>query len=494
MPHVTCLGCGCACDDIEIVVAEGRITGAHRACALGTAWFGDGRVPAAARVDGVDQPLDDALAAAAGLLARARRPLIYLAPGVSREAQRAAVALADCLHAAIDSVSSATVLPSILAAQERGRAGATLGELRNRADVVVYWAVDPAVSSPRFRERYADLSGPPPQAAAATRTIVAADVGPAHGPADAGLRVAIAPGDEVAVLTATAALLSGLSGAAPGAPNQSPGAGARAATEHASAASASASTGHTPEPGADTSVWGQAGQLAAVMCGGAYVALVADSEPGEGRDPGRAAALVLLSQSLHAATRGALVSLRAGGNRSGADSVLTSQTGYPLAVDFAHGQPRYRPHDGDARTLLARREVDLAVVVGDGALVPAAVATALQAVPVVAIGPRASETPLGSRGGIVVDAGQAGVHEAGTALRMDDVPLPLRAVVPGPRGVASLLQTLLARVEEDARESIRTRSGDAGQDLLAPGSAAAMPHVPGQSQDESAGSRGGGAR
>src|SRR5205823_3963998 len=32
--HVTCLGCGCACDDITVVVQRGRLTEAQRACAL----------------------------------------------------------------------------------------------------------------------------------------------------------------------------------------------------------------------------------------------------------------------------------------------------------------------------------------------------------------------------------------------------------------------------------------------------------------------------
>ena len=52
--HATCLGCGCACDDIAVRVADGRITAATNACGLGTAWFGDGVVPSAIRIDGRD--------------------------------------------------------------------------------------------------------------------------------------------------------------------------------------------------------------------------------------------------------------------------------------------------------------------------------------------------------------------------------------------------------------------------------------------------------
>src|SRR2546422_9823207 len=40
--HVTCLGCGCACDDIAVVVERDRIASLENACPLGQAWFGDG--------------------------------------------------------------------------------------------------------------------------------------------------------------------------------------------------------------------------------------------------------------------------------------------------------------------------------------------------------------------------------------------------------------------------------------------------------------------
>jgi acetoacetyl-CoA synthetase len=42
---VTCLGCGCGCDDIAVTVQDGTITATERACPLGRAWFGDGTVP-----------------------------------------------------------------------------------------------------------------------------------------------------------------------------------------------------------------------------------------------------------------------------------------------------------------------------------------------------------------------------------------------------------------------------------------------------------------
>ena len=146
----TCLGCGCACDDIAVVARGDRIVEARNACELGAAWFGDGSAPARSRFQGRDVPVDDALDAAARLLARAARPLIYLAPDISCEVQRHGIAMADALRATLDSVTSATAMSSIVAAQERGRAGATLGEVRNRADRLVFWGVDPMLRYPRY--------------------------------------------------------------------------------------------------------------------------------------------------------------------------------------------------------------------------------------------------------------------------------------------------------------------------------------------------------
>jgi len=122
--HVTCLGCGCSCDDIAVAVHDGRIAEARGACALGSSWFGDGRVPQIARARGSTVPVEAALDAAAALLDQARRALVFLGIDISCETQRAAVEIADTLHAVVDGMSSSTVADAILAAQRRGRVSA----------------------------------------------------------------------------------------------------------------------------------------------------------------------------------------------------------------------------------------------------------------------------------------------------------------------------------------------------------------------------------
>ena len=59
----------------------------------------------------------------------------------------------------------------------------------------------------------------------------------------------------------------------------------------------------------------------------------------------------------------------------------------------------------------------------------------------VVIGPGASGVP-GAR--VAIDTGVAGIHEAGTGYRMDEVPLPLTPVIEGVRGAAGTLGLLLA--------------------------------------------------
>ncbi len=411
--HATCLGCGCACDDITVVVREDRIVEPERACSLGRLWFGTGAVPARVRTEGArDVPLASALDAAATLLRDAARPLVYLSADISCEAQRTAIAVADVLGAMLDSVTSGTAGTGVLAAQRRGRASATLGEVRNRADGVVFWGVDPAIRYPRFASRYApDPVGLYIPAGRRGRVVMAIDVGTDRAPADADHRVAFTTDEEVTAIELTRAAVIG----------RGAGGGSDSLAERTRA-------------------------LADGLRGVRYLAIVVDGEPVAGRDPRRAEAMLRLVEALNGPTRCVLVTLRAGGNRSGADAVMTWQTGYPMAVDFLRGAPRYRPEDG-AAAQLARGEIDTVLVVGSPLALPDEVRARLGAAGHrIAIGPRASESPYETD--VAIDTGIAGIHEAGTATRMDDIPLPLRPAlrVPSLCDTAATLRTLAARL------------------------------------------------
>ena len=80
---------------------------------------------------------------------------------------------------------------------------------------------------------------------------------------------------------------------------------------------------------------------------------------------------------------------------------------------------------------------------------PGEIAGELAGSSTVVVGPHASDTPLGGQG-IVIDTGMDGIHTAGTALRTDDVPLPLRASLQGPRSTADVLRAVTAAVRRAA--------------------------------------------
>lgn len=408
---ITCLGCGLLCDDVTVAVANGRASEMSPACALGTAWLASGLVPDHIRSDQGDIALDAAINDAATLLAGARgRLLVYLGPGLTIEALKPAVAIADGLRAVVDTATSPPAASGILAGQRRGRAAATLGELKNRADLVILWGVDLEHTYPRLVERLIDPAGTHVPGGRSSRTVVSVRIG-VDGSADADLTLQFPPGAELAALSHLRSILSG-----------------RAAPDGVAIAGLA--------------------ELAARVAAAKYVAIVASGEPTEAQRPAqRAEGLIALAQAMNGPTRAALYTLRSGDNRNGIESLLTWQTGFPLAVDFRRGVPEYAP---DRRGLDDMASVDAALIVGDWRDIPSAAVAALEKLPTVVIGPAASEAPFAPH--IAVDTGRAGLHEGGTAYRMDDVPLALTPVLDGNRSAVMVLSALHESIVRRLRE------------------------------------------
>ncbi len=402
---VTCLGCGCGCDDITVTVRDGRIIETTPPCPVSRSWFGDGSVPWAVLRAGQPATIEDAIRDAADLLrAAAGRVLVYIGPDLSSQAQRNAVMLSDLLRGTVDTSTSDTAAGGLLAAQRRGRATATLGEIRNRGDVLLFWGVDPARGYPRFHSRYAP--GPVGTQVAkgrAGRLVISVSIGADKGPPEADLTLALDPKEEIAALSLMRAATSD-----------------RLFTEIAA-----------PLQGAV--------DLVAHLARARYAVLIHDAEPGaEPRHPLRVEGLIALTQALNAGTRAALLSLRAGGNRTGAESVLTWQTGFPFAVDHSRGSPRYTPEDRGLDRLV-RGGFRAALIVGAPSFPPETV-SALRSIDTVTIGPGATRADFAPR--VAIDTGVAGIHEGGTAYRMDDVPLSLRPPLTGQRSTVQTLASL----------------------------------------------------
>jgi formylmethanofuran dehydrogenase subunit B len=405
---VTCLGCGCGCDDLSIQVTDGRIVAITPPCPVGHRWFGDGSIPAAILQNGKPATADAAIADAARALAAATgRALVYVGSDLTTQAHRTTLAIADLLRARVDTATSSPAAAGLLAAQRRGRAAATLGEIRNRADAVLFWGVDPQTRYPRFMERFIEAAGTHVPRGRAGRRLISVTVGAARGPAGADLAIIVEPKDEIAAISVMRATVSG-----------------NAITE--------------PPVSLRPAI-----ESARLLLQATYAVLVLEAEPGAERaDAARSEGLIALTQALNGPTRAALVSLRAGGNRTGAEAALTWQTGFPMAVDFSRGYPRYAP---ERQALPGVADAAAALVVGSIDGIPDDAAAAFGRIPTVLIGPRASQAPFPPR--VAIDTGVAGIHEDGTGYRLDDIPLQLRPPLAGARSASDTLSALLSALQ-----------------------------------------------
>jgi formylmethanofuran dehydrogenase subunit B len=144
------------CDDLVVTVDAGRVVRAEGACRLAKPWqlAQNARSPSPASDEGRPASMSAAVARAAEILRTACSTLIYGLSRISTDGQRAAISLAERLGATIDTTASLCHGPSLVAIQAVGESTCTLGEVRNRADLVVFWGSNPAESHPRHFERY----------------------------------------------------------------------------------------------------------------------------------------------------------------------------------------------------------------------------------------------------------------------------------------------------------------------------------------------------
>jgi len=154
---VPCTVCGCVCDDLRVTFSGEQVTHADGACRLAQPWFASLSKPSTrppAYIEGRSASLAEAIDRASKILRHSRAPLIWGLSRSSTAGQRAAVMLAEQIGATVDTTASVCHGPSIMAIQQVGESTCSLGEVRNRADLVIFWGADPVESHPRHFERY----------------------------------------------------------------------------------------------------------------------------------------------------------------------------------------------------------------------------------------------------------------------------------------------------------------------------------------------------
>lgn len=399
---VTCPFCGVTCDDLEVHVEDGQIREVKNACVLGRDTFLHHlKGLATPRIDGKPASVDDCIEAAAEILARAKYPLIYGLDSTELHAQRKAIELADLIGANIDHTSSICHAPSLQAVQTVGLPTCTMGEVKNRADLVIFWGCNPAEAHPRHPTRFSvTAKGMFTPQGRKDRTIIHVDVRKTPSTRMADAFIQIKPHSDYEIFSVLIALVKGHD-------IDLPEVGGVPMEEWRRLV--------TLMKDADYGIihWG----MGLTMTRGKYLNVVA---------------VLRLCQELHRFTKFQGAPLRGHGNVVGMAQVLTWQTGFPFAVNLSRGYPRFNPGEFSVADLLARGEVDAALIIGADAVgnLPKQAAEYIASIPLICVDPKESETTKVAK--IVIPAAQAGVAATGVAYRMDHIPLPMKKVVDSP--------------------------------------------------------------
>jgi formylmethanofuran dehydrogenase subunit B len=390
------------CDDLELTIAGGRVTHAERACRLAEPWFASLAAPSArppAAIDGEPAPLADAIKQAAEILQASRAPLVWGLSRSSTDGQRAAALLAEKIGAVVDTTASVCHGPSIMAIQQVGESTCSLGEVRNRADLVIFWGADPAESHPRHFERYSvDAAGMFVPGGRADRHVIVIDYKQTATSRLADTFIRIPREADFELIWALRQVLRGID-----------------------------LPGRVDLGVSHEIVRKLAQQLSSCRYGTVFFGLGL-AQRGLGHK--NVEALLRLVEDLNGFTRFTARRLRIPGDVTGADAVLCWLTGFPFAVSLSRGYPRYNPGEYSANELLERGEVDACLLVGSEPFndLSSRARRSREKLPTIALDYPNQTPPFTAN--VQITTAIYGIHAPGTAYRMDEIPIPLRRLVP----------------------------------------------------------------
>lgn len=477
--NVSCPVCGSLCDDIELVVERNIVKKVRNACGLGESKFlgysthRPLRPLIRKRGELVQASLSEAIKRSAEILANSAYPILYGWSNTSCEAVRVGVDLAEEVGGVIDNTSTICHGPSILGIQDIGCSTCTLGQVRHRADLVIYWGCNPWSAHPRHIERYTNFTSGrfrsstwnrylstlartrakhrmqraakladktrraiapestvseknghlPPALLQKRRKMIVVDVRRTRTADIADYFLQVEPNTDYEVLQALRALLR---------------------NEEFNVDSVAGVPLEILEDLTDVMISSEFGML--------FFGLGLTMSAGKLRNIDAA---LSLTRDLNQFTKFLIMPMRGHYNVTGANVVSAWQTGYPYAVDFAHGYPRYNPGETSVTDILSRREADAALIVASDPVAhfPKSMVENLTKIPVIVIDPETSATSL--MADVVFPSAVTGIEVEGTAYRMDMVPLPLKKVVKPPKGVLSdqqILQRILREVRRLKKE------------------------------------------
>ena len=419
----TCTFCGCVCDDINLSVRGHSIVKAQRACVLGNAWFlnHDIEQRPSCLIEGKPASVEDGIDRAARILTDAKYPITYGLSDTTVESQRVAVSIVDWIDGLVDTTTSVCHGPSGMAFQGVGEVTASLGEVRNRGDMIMFWGSNPAESHPRHFTKYSLMpKGMFLPNGRKDRTCVIVDVRKTKSAKAADIFLQIKPRKDFEALWTLRALARDI--------ELDP----KVVQD---------------ETGIELAVWRDLMErMKAAKFGVIFFGMGLTMTRGKHAN---SEALLALTRDMNAHTRFVCKPNRGHGNVTGADNVVSWRTGYPFGVNMARGYPRFNPGEYTASDVLARGEADAAMIIASDPMAnfsqPAR--EHLKSIPYIALDPK--ETPTTRHAAVAFTVATYGINVPGTVYRMDDVPIPLRPAFESPHPAdLDVLKGIEKRVRE----------------------------------------------
>ncbi len=407
-----CSVCGATCDDLTVEYdPEKKTMNVQNACRMGSAKlhevFNEHRITSPMVKKGgnlVECGWDEALDRAADILAGADYPLFFMGSECFSEAQLVGIKMAEYLGGNVDGNATICHGPTVMGIQDAGLVTATMGEVKNRADLIIYWGTNPIESMPRHMSHYAVFPrGYFTKAGRRNRKIVVVDPRKTPSANISDLFIQIKPGTDYELFAAIRAILKGN----PVDPSIEDTTGVRM-----------------------DDIKGLIEMMKGAKFGAIFVGLGTASSFGKYRTQ---AAAMHLVQELNSHTKFVMGALRGHANVSGFNQVLSYYSGYPFSVNYSKGYPRFNPGEFTTVDMLAKGEPDAVLcLAGDlGAHLPRKSVENLSKTPLITIDVAMTPTTTLSE---VVLPGVHTIESEGTMYRLDNVPLYSRKGMESPLG------------------------------------------------------------
>ena len=284
-----------------------------------------------------------------------------------------------------------------------GKVTCTLGEVKNRADLVIYWGGNPAECHPRHFTKYALMpKGRFVPNGRKDRTMVLVDIRETPTAKAADIFLQIRPGKDFEIITILRALVKGQP------------------VDPILAAETGLTMGQLQD---------LVDRMKACKFGVFFFGMGISMTRGKHMN---SAALLTLAAELNAFTKFVAMPMRGHGNVTGADVVMRWTTGFPFGVSLCRGYPRFNPGEYSTIDLLIRKDCDAALVLGadPGATMPQPAIDHLASIPTIVMDPKVTHTSRLAR--VHFTTAVTGISAPGTVYRMDEIPLPLRPSLKSP--------------------------------------------------------------